>query len=376
MACDTPESVMTLRTAIIGAGTVSSVHLDGIAACPDTTLGAICDIDEEQTRKRAREYGITGYTNLDTMLESESLDWIHVCTPVATHADLALKIIEAGIPLLIEKPVTETVEEYERIADAAETHDVHVSVVHNHNFDPAMRQLMEQVENGAVGEVRAVRVRYSGQTYPDDIRRGEWAFDLPGGEFEEGLPHPLYLLLKAGGYPSSLDAVSVDTHLTCEYDREFTYDGAMLQYPSKEGVLCGATLLPGTVPDKAVEVFGYDGVLIADLVSQTVVSLDRDYEASPAERARNNLSRAGDRLLGNVRNLKAVVDRSRNDDWETKITLDSKFFQFDREVKAIMGTCDPPVPFEEAGWTIKLMHAIRQRATDTEHVKQQSSVTR
>jgi len=367
---------MVLRTAVVGGGTISSRHLDGLSECPYTELVAICDVDTERATDIAAEYDIMSYTDMDAMLADAGIDWVHICTPVATHLDLATTAIEAGIPVLVQKPVTETVEEYEQLEATAEEHDVPVSVVHNHDFDPAIRKLEAALDEDAVGEVRSVEVRYAGQTYPDDVRRGDWAFQLPGGEFEEGLPHPLYLLLRIGGYPRAAEDVQVVTHLVGEYDRPFTYDGAKIQYPSESDVLCSSTLLPGEVPDKAVHVHGADGVLVADLVSQTLVSLDRDYEASALDRARSNVTRATDRLIGNVDNLRAVVDRKRGGGWDAKTELDAHYSQFGAEALALEGRGERPVPLEEAGWTIRLMAAIRESAADRAAVAQDASVPR
>lgn len=367
---------MALRTAVVGGGTISSRHLDGLSECPYTDLVAICDVDPERARSIASEYGIANYTDMREMLDDARLDWVHICTPVATHLDLATMAIEAGVPVLIQKPVTETVEEYEQLKATADEHDVPVSVVHNHNFDMAARKLTAAIEDGAVGEVRAVDVRYAGQTYPDDVRRGEWAFQLPGGEFEEGIPHPLYLLARFGGYPRDADDIQVITHLVGEYDRPFTYDGAKLQYVSESDVLCSTTLLPGNVPDKGVHVHGEDGVLIADLVSQTLVRLERDYQSSAINRALSNVKRASDRLRGNVDNLRSFVRDKRSDEWEVKTDMNSHYYQFEQEALALEGRGERPVPLEEAGWTIRLMAAIREAAADRAAVTQDASVTR
>lgn len=366
---------MPLRTAIVGGGTVSGRHLNGVSACPHTELVGICDIDEDRAREQAAEYDITAYTDTEEMIDQAALDWGHICTPVGTHLEIALAFIEAGIPVLIEKPVTETVEEYEELAAAAEEAGVTVSVVHNHDFDPVVRDLTSAVEEGAVGDVLGVEVIYSGQTYPDDVRRGEWAFELPGGEFEEGIPHPLYLLLRTGGYPANVDDVQVITHLRGEYDRPFSYDGAKLQYASENEVLCSTTLLPGNVQEKAIHVHGDDGVLVGDLVSQTLVRLGRDYEASPIARARHNVKRAADRLWTNVQHVRDMVERRRNDDWETAIEGDSLYYQIDAEARALLGRGEQPHTLTEAGWTIRLMDAIREQAADRSEAQPNASVS-
>lgn len=356
---------MTLRTAVVGGGTVSGVHLDGIAECPHTDLVAICDVDEERASEIAREYDIAAYTDFDHLLAKEEPDWVHLCTPVQTHLDLALAAIEAGVPVQIEKPITTSVEEFETLAAAASEHEVPVSAVHNHNFDPVVRQLTDQIEAGRIGPVRAVDLFYAGETYPDDVRRGEWAFELAGGEFEEGLPHPVYLLLRTGGYPESADDIQVTTQRHHEYERGFSYDGTQFQYRTGDGVLCSATLLASEVPHKAIHVHGEDGSLIADIVSQTLVSLDRDYQASSLARARNNLDRAADRVFGTARNGRAVIDRLRKNDWETKRDLHGHHYQFDAEARALLEGTELPVPLEEARWTIEIIERVREAAGAT-----------
>jgi predicted dehydrogenase len=361
---------MTLRTAVVGGGTVSGVHLDGLAACPLTELVAICDLDEDRARENAAAYDIAAYTDVDYLLGNEEPDWLHVCTPVQTHLDIAKAAIESGVPVQIEKPITTDMAEFEELAAAAEEHDVPVSAVHNHDFDPVVRRLKERLEDGDLGPVRAVDLTYTGETYPDDVRRGEWAFELAGGEFEEGLPHPVYLLLHVGGYPASTDAIQVTTQRAHEYERGFSYDGTGFQYRTPSGTLCSATLLASEVPDKTVTVHCESGTLVADIVSQTLVTLDRDYEASSTGRALNNLDQAGDRLSGTMRNASAVLGRLGEDDWETMCDLRSHYYQFDAEARALLDGTDLPVPLAEARWTTEIVQAIREAAAREREVQE------
>jgi predicted dehydrogenase len=353
---------MTLRTAVVGGGTVSTVHLTGIQQNPRTELAGVCDIDEDVARDLAAEYDTRPFFDLSEMIAEVDLDWIHLCTPVQTHLDLATTAIEAGIPVQIEKPITETYAEFERLAEVATAHGVAVSEVHNHVFDPAMRVAMAREAEGRLGDVKGVNLVYTGSSRPDDPNRGPWNFDLAGGEFEEGLPHPLYLTLRAGGYPRDADAVRATTSLYGEYERSFDYDGAQVQYVTADDVLCSTTVLGGTVPNRVLLVHGTDASLTVDFVSQTVEVHDRDYKASSAARALNNLDRAGDRLAGTVANARGVLQRLRNDDWDTERSLNGHYYQFDAEARALETGGEMPVPLEEARWTVRLMEAVRDDA--------------
>lgn len=355
---------MTLRTAVVGGGAVSDSHLSGLEKNPRTDLVAVCDIDEETARRKALEYGIVPYTDLAELLASEDLDWLHLCTPVATHLPLAETVIEAGVPLLIEKPVTDTAAEAEQLRALAREHGVPVSVVRNHLFTSAMREATAAVESGELGEIRAVEVTYTGNTWPDEVNRGSWTFDLPGGEFEEGIPHPIYLALGVGGYPIDTERVQVVTGRHQQYDREFTYDSLSLQYPTAEGTLCGVTVLAGAVPQRTVDIHGTDASLVVDQVSGTVVRLDRDYKASPLARLRNVLDRATGRLSGTVENVWGTVRARGDESWETQRTRNPHYYQFDREAARLLAGEEPVVPLDNGVWTLRLMEAVRETAGD------------
>jgi len=356
---------MTLRTAVVGGGVVSGIHLSGLERNPRTELVAVCDVDEETAREIADEHGVRPFFDVGEMLERLSLDWVHVCTPVQTHLDVAKRVIDAGVPVMIEKPITETYAEFEELAGYAADRDVVVSEKHNHDFDPVMRAAMKRVREGDLGRLRGVDLLYTGETAPDAARRGPWSFDLAGGEFEEGLPHPIYVTLRAGGYPRSAASISATTSLVGEYDRDFDYDGAQFQYVSEDDVLCSATILSDTVPVRELVLHGEETSLTADLTSQTLLEHDRDYKASPAARALNNVDRILDRAAGTVANARAVLRRRRSDDWDTARLLNAHYYQNDAESRALEAG-DPsrmPVPLAESRWTIRLMEEIRNAAS-------------
>ena len=353
---------MTLNAAVVGGGVVSGRHLSGLAQMPQVTLVAVCDIDEDRVREKAREYDITAYTELALLLDKEDVDWLHICTPVQTHRDLALQAIEAGVDVQIEKPATETVAELDDIQAAAAEHGVTVTVVRNHLFDKAAVAAREAVESGTLGRVRGVDVIAAGKTRPDDQNRGSWAFELPGGEFEEGIPHQMYLALTLGGYPASEADVHATTALADSYSEGFTYDGLQLQWTTDEDVLCSVKLLAGGVPQRLLVVHGETKSIAVDLLSQTTVTLDRDYASSPVARAMSNVDHVLGRVRGSVENAVGMVKRRFDDSWETEIEWNPHYRQFDEEANALLAGEEPTVSLTEVRWTIRLMELVREEA--------------
>lgn len=352
---------MVLETAVVGAGVVSDIHLSALDQCPRTRLTAVCDVDEQRATKAARKYGVDAVFDLDELLADDDLDWLHICTPVQTHLDIARASIEAGVPVNIEKPVTETVAEAEELQRLSDDHGVPVSVLHQHLFDPAIREVRERIASGELGTLRGADLIYSGETPPDQVNRDEWAFDLVGGEFEEGLPHPLYIMLGTAGYPRSREEIQVTTDLHGEYDRPFTYDTAQVTYPNATGAPCSIQVMSGAPKQRLLTLHGERQSLTVDLVSQTVIDVDDSLSGSSLAKVKNNLSRAADRLIGTAKNGYLVAEeRVRDDDWERTKNLDSHYYQIDAEAQALERGDDPVVPLLEGTWTITLMEAIRE----------------
>jgi predicted dehydrogenase len=358
---------MPLETAVTGGGVVSRTHLSGLRKNPRTDLMAICDVDDERARELSDEYNIDAFTDTGRMLAELDLDWVHVCTPVKTHLEVSTQAIRAGVPILIEKPVTATIEQFDELESTARSHDVRVSVVHQHLFTPAIREARRRIGAGTLGKVHGVDLHFTGLTPPDVRNRGDWTFDLPGGEFEEGLPHPIYLTLELGGFPNDRDAIQAVTSLDAEYEAEFAYDRARIQYRSQDGTLCSAAMHSSTTPQRLIHIHGADASLTVDLISQTLIGLDRAYDESSLGRAWNNVDRASDRVAGTVQNALAVARRRVDNSWDLQRRLNPHYYQFDVEARALEGGADSATfdtgatsaGLERAGWTIAVLEQIR-----------------
>ncbi|GAB3036060.1 hypothetical protein GCM10025298_26740 [Natronobiforma cellulositropha] len=327
-------------------------------------LVAVCDLDEEAAMSMAREFGTRAETDFSSLLDG-SVDCIHLCTPVQTHFDLARQAIEAGVAIVIEKPATVTAEEIAEIDELATEHDVPATVIHNHLFDPAVRKARRMIDRGEIGQLIGVDVIYAGLTPPDMENRGSWVFDLPGGEFEEGLPHPIYSVLGVGGFPEDIEAVSAHTSLSRTYDGGFSYDQAQIQYVAENGALCTVKMLSGTKPQRLHVINGTERSIVVDEINQSVSVTDEDYTASTLARSKKALDVSLDQFTSSLENAKLVAATQFDDSWENEVALNSHYVIFDRFAKAIEYGTEIPVPLEQSTWTIRLMEAVRDAATES-----------
>lgn len=355
---------MPVAVGVVGAGTVADRHLSAARRSPHSRLVAVCDRDRDRAAGAAAEYGIDHYADVKEMLAATDLDLVHVCTPIRAHFPVARAAITDGVGVLIEKPATETVSEVERLQDLARRHDVPATVVHQSQFSPAMRRARGLVADGQIGAVRGVDLIYTGGPRPNRTERGDWVFDLPGGEFEETIPHPIYLGLN-GGYPRSQSDITAVTTRMREYDREIAYDAATVVFVTEAGGLASLTLQSGGHASRLLHLHGEAGTITVDVITQTVFHADREYLRSSTGRARKSVDETVTNLWSLAANANAVLQRELRGGWEREKGLDPHLYQIDETYRAIEAGTTMPIPMTEAKWTVTVLAAIRSAADAT-----------
>ena len=164
-----------LRVAVIGTGNWGRNHVRSVASLAEAELTAICDIDAGARDAIGQRYpGVLLTASVDEALAA--VDAAVIATPAASHADLAAKALQRGLPILVEKPFALSAKEAEGIAQLAEAKNVPVVVGHLLVFHPAVERLKAMIEAGDLGEVYYLysqRVNL-GQIRPDE--NALWSF--------------------------------------------------------------------------------------------------------------------------------------------------------------------------------------------------------
>jgi predicted dehydrogenase len=158
---------VTLRLALVGCGEHSELsHAAPLRRYADTRpgeieLAAACDLDLNRAGRFCREYGFTrAYAGLDELLASERLDGCVTVMPVARIGEVATKVLEHGIPCVIEKPLGTSLEEVERLAEVARRTGTPHMVSVNRRFMPYLNRAAQWArEAGGLRYVRATMVR-------------------------------------------------------------------------------------------------------------------------------------------------------------------------------------------------------------------------
>jgi UDP-N-acetylglucosamine 3-dehydrogenase len=115
-------------------------------------LGAVCDANQERADSFSKDFHIPGYTSLDTMLKKERLDAVTICTPASTHFQVASEALAAGMHVLVEKPMTTTVQDGEMLVEAAKDAKRSLTVGFIERFNPPITELKQMITERKMGE--------------------------------------------------------------------------------------------------------------------------------------------------------------------------------------------------------------------------------
>jgi len=148
-----------LKVAVVGCGSWGENHARVYNDLQDASLVAVADVNEKTAREIGERYRVDWYKDPAKIFDRPDVEAISICTPTVTHYNIALKAIEKWKNVLIEKPMTNTIEEAEGLIKAAEAKDVHLSVGFVERFNPAVKEAMKILSRGEIGEVILAHTR-------------------------------------------------------------------------------------------------------------------------------------------------------------------------------------------------------------------------
>lgn len=140
--------------AVIGCGDVSVVHLEAIDALPDVDLVAVCDTDPATAAAAADRYQVPAFPDHRRLLEAVRPDVVHISTPHHQHADVAVDCLDAGVDVILEKPLAHSLADAERIIAAADQHPGRkIGVCFQNRYNAAVAAVRSLLDSGDLGAV-------------------------------------------------------------------------------------------------------------------------------------------------------------------------------------------------------------------------------
>ncbi len=152
-----------IKIALVGAGVWGMQHARILAADPRVDFCAIAGRSEEKTRRRAEEYGVRWYLDIQDMLDREKPDLVNLSLPNEGHYEATLQVIQAGCPLFVEKPFVFDLQEADTLLEEAEKRELFFGINFNHRYARPVQMTKAAIEAGKLGEIVFATWRFGGE---------------------------------------------------------------------------------------------------------------------------------------------------------------------------------------------------------------------
>lgn len=232
-----------IKVAVIGIGGIASAHLDAYRAFQDRCrVVAFCDQAIDHAIDTAKEWNmdIDCYDDYEELLERPDIDLVSICTPPFTHAPIAIKALESGKHVLVEKPMAASLAECDAMNEAAERNNRILSVVAQNRFTNPMMKVKRVLETKVMGPILHTQVDsywWRGNSYYDLWWRGTWEKEGGGCTLNHAVHH-IDLFKWMNGMPNEVTAITSNAGhdnaevedlsiAICKYD-----DGSLAQITS------------------------------------------------------------------------------------------------------------------------------------------------
>jgi predicted dehydrogenase/nucleoside-diphosphate-sugar epimerase len=257
------------RIVLAGAGFIANYHAEVVQELRDCDVVGACDPDPERLRELCERWNIRYQAGcLADLLETCPADAVHVLTPPSTHVEMAEQALNAGLHVLIEKPMALTSRDADRVFDLAWQRGRLVGVNHNAVHQPAFRELLSRLRQGGLGRIEHVIAMQNvplGQLKSG--RHDHWMFRDPRNLLFEQGPHPFSQVCELLGDVQRASTL-VAGERTLRSGHRF-YTKWQISLDCAEGTAQVFLAFDGTLPQWFLHVVGQDGSAHLDFVHNT-----------------------------------------------------------------------------------------------------------
>jgi len=139
-----------MKVGVSGVGSMGQNHARVLAQMG--VLGAVMDSEDDVAKKVGERHGVPWYTDMEHLLEDD-LDAVTIATPAPTHAEVADRFIDAGIDILLEKPIAPVLEDAERLVGKAKESGITLAIGMIERHNPVVLSTKNLISDGDVGDV-------------------------------------------------------------------------------------------------------------------------------------------------------------------------------------------------------------------------------
>lgn len=199
----------SVRLGLIGAGVIGARHLGAMDAIAGIELVGLAD-PGEKAQAIAKARGIPFFDTAGDLFEAINMDGVVICTPTEHHLSPTLAALDAGIHVLVEKPICATVAEAEQIVAKSREVNRHVLVGHQRRYYPQVERAREIIQGGTLGPLVAVTGQWTVRK-PDPYYTPEWRKRWQAGPVVTNLIHDIDAIRYICGAIKSITAETANT---------------------------------------------------------------------------------------------------------------------------------------------------------------------
>ena len=301
----------TINWGIIGCGDVTEVKSGpAFNKVPDSKLVAVMRRNEEKAKDYAQRHGVgKWYNNADDLINDREVNAIYIATPPLNHEEYAIKAMQAGKPVYVEKPMALNAAAAEQIERVAKQTGVKITVAHYRRQQPVFLKVKELIEQKVIGDVRFVDLKMLQPHQSEIITKTEtnWRIDPSvsgGGLFYDLAPHQLDLMMYFFGTPKKISGVAFNSShfynaddITCGqilFDSGVVFNGSWCFTVAERKDLC--------------EIIGSEGKLSFPIFDHKQLTLEKQGTKTTFEF--NNLQHVQQPMIQKV--VEYFLDRSPN----------------------------------------------------------------
>jgi predicted dehydrogenase/nucleoside-diphosphate-sugar epimerase len=292
-----------MKVGIIGCGRIAEHHLKFLVKRVDVEIIGLVDKDINKAKQLGNKYRIANiFSSMDELLDFGVVDVLHILTPPQYHLELALKAIEKGIHILIEKPIALSFSDTQKILAFAEDKNVKVCPDYIQLFNPIVLKVKTAIQQNDLGKLILAECYLSVDLNMEKLKETmgfHWSYELPGGVMQNYITHPLYLILDWIGKPKKI--------ITCSRQFNTLYQGLtdhvdVLIKGEKANGKITLTLVPKQ-ENYYLKLFFERGNVIIDFISLTTLMEKMNNLPRSINRVMINFVRSHQLLSGSIQNI-------------------------------------------------------------------------
>ena len=257
---------MRIRVAVVGAGSMGMNHLRVLKDFDEerVQLVGVAEPHQPHLERAVNRFHIPGYKDYRELIERETPHLVAIVVPTDMHFEVASFVLSCGISVLIEKPITSTIEEASTLIDTARSHHTKIAVGHIERFNPAVMQVKKQLAAGQLGQLFQMHARRLGP-FPPRIRDVGVTLDLATHDIDV----MRYLV------DAEIVHVFSETQRRIHTKHEDTVLGVLRFSNSVIGMLDVNWLTPTKV--RELSITGEKGMYLINYLTQDVFFYENDY---------------------------------------------------------------------------------------------------